>query len=423
MYKKEKLAILGGAPIISKKSLGKFNWPIIDNRILRLVAQQAKQSISIYDRSGIFEKFEENFARYHGLRYAVLSNSGTNAIYSMFVAADLRPGDEVICPAYTFFATVSPLFFTGATPILADCDENGNIDPIEISKLITSRTKAIVVTHMWGLPAQMEQIKCIAKKNKLLLLEDCSHAHGAAIGNKKVGTWGDMAAWSLQGQKIITGGEGGVLCTNNKEFYYRALLLGHYNKRCKNEIPCDHSLYKFAVTGMGLKLRAHPLAIVIANDYLHHLDKWLSIKRVYAGQIIKELSEFTALSAPTISENCQASWYALVWQYHSEKLDNIPIDLFYRALQAEGLVEVDLPSSTCPINNLPLFQKPHQLFPQFYPNKILYKNGQFRKAEKFYRNAIKIPVWINKSDAKTVNLYIDGFKKVLYNYKSLKKLI
>ncbi|MBU1038814.1 DegT/DnrJ/EryC1/StrS family aminotransferase [Patescibacteria group bacterium] len=414
------LALLGGRPIIKNKS--NFNWPIINKEILQIVKKQTKETISIYNRSGIFEKFENRFAEYHNLKYALVGNSGTTSIYTMYVAAGLGKGDEVICPAYTFFATVSPLLFTGATPILADCDENGNINPKEIKNLITSKTKAIVVTHMWGIPAQMEEIKKIAEKNKLLLLEDCSHAHGASINNKKVGSWGNMSAWSLQGQKIITGGEGGIFTTNNPEFYYRALLLGHYNKRCKQEIPSTHPLYKFSVTGMGLKFRAHPLAIAIADYHLQNLDKWLSIKRRYATKLINSLKKYKALQPPIIPKNVLPSWYALVWRYQANQLGNIPINTLYNALQAEGLTEFDLPNSTCPLNKLPLLQNPHLLFPQLYPNKTMYKPEQFPNAEKFYKQAIKLSIWVNPSDKKIIGQYIDGFKKVLHNYRDLQKM-
>ncbi len=138
---KEKLAIFGGPKTIKIKS-PHFIWPPIDKKIEKAVISQLHKSISIYDKSGIFKEFEDKFAKYHKRKYALLCNSGTTAIHSMFVAAGLKEGDEVICPAYTFFATVTPLLFTGAKPILCDIDENGNIDPQEIKKKITKKNKS-----------------------------------------------------------------------------------------------------------------------------------------------------------------------------------------------------------------------------------------------------------------------------------------
>jgi len=193
----------------------RFVWPRIDSNIRQAVLSQLDQSISIYDRSGIIKSFEDEFALYHSLTHALLCNSGTNALHSAYVAMNLHKGDEVLVPSYTFFATVTPLLWTGATPVLCDCDDYGNISIEEIKRKTNKKTRAVVVTHMWGIPCDMENIQAHCKLKKLLLLEDCSHAHGATINGKRVGAFGDLAVWSLQGQKTVTGGEGGILCTNN----------------------------------------------------------------------------------------------------------------------------------------------------------------------------------------------------------------
>jgi perosamine synthetase len=413
-----KLAILGGKKILNKKG-PHFSWPIITKKIEDAVIKQLHTSISIYDRSGIIKSFEDDFSKYHDRKHSLLCNSGTTAIHSMYVAANLNKNDEVICPAYTFFATVSPLLFTGAKPILCDCDENGNIDPEEIVKLITHKTKAVVVTHMWGIPCQMDKIVEICKKNELLLLEDCSHAHGARFKGKLVGSFGDLSAWSLQGPKNVTGGEGGILTTNNSDFYYRALLLGHYNKRCKQEIPAENELSKYSTTGMGLKYRAHPLAVSIASLIFKDLDKTLKIRNRYAKKIITELGKVKGLIPPQIADDIQPSWYALIFQYRKGDLNNLSIEKFYEALKAEGLLEADLPKSTAPLNTLELFKNPGFLFQIYKENPFSYKKGDFPKAEAFYENAIKLPVWTQKVDLDIIKKYIVGFKKVLLNYNQI----
>lgn len=128
----------------------------------------------------------------------------------------------------------------------------------------------------------MDEIVKICKENNLILLEDYSQAHGARYKGKLVETFGDIAAWSLQSPKNVSGGEGGILLTDNEEFYYRTLLLGHYNKRCKQEILKNHPLYKYATTGMGLKYRTHPLAVVIAYRVFKKLEKCLKVKKFFA---------------------------------------------------------------------------------------------------------------------------------------------
>lgn len=407
----EKLAILGGPKTISSEK-ARFNWPKITAEVESVVIAQLHESISIYNRSGIFEEFENRFSNYHNRKRGLLFNSGTSAIYAMYEGLGLGLGDEVICPTYTFFATVSPLMFTGARPVFCDCrSSNGNINPDEIIKNITSRTKAIVVTHMWGVPCEMGIIKEICLQNNLALLEDCSHAHGASFNGQKVGTFGIAAAWSLQGQKIITGGESGILLTDSDEVYYRALLLGHYNKRCKQEIPANYSLADFSQTGFGQKFRAHPLAIAIANQQFSHLDKWITQKSHYAKLFTEELGNYSFLNMPQYISS-QPSWYAFVMLFDETATNGVKIDKFVAALHAEGLIEVDHPYSTCPIYNMPLFCSPEKAIPQLYEYQS-HDEKNFPNAEQFYQRAIKIPVWAFPEDEDVVKAYIRGFNKVI----------
>ncbi|PLX27659.1 cell wall biogenesis protein [Candidatus Parcubacteria bacterium] len=407
---KYKLALFGGQKTILPEK-ARFNWPVITDEVEAVVMKQLHESVSIYNRSGIFEEFENNFADYHGRKKGLLFNSGTSAIYSMFEGIGLGPGDEVICPTYTLFATVSPMMMTGARPVFCDCREDGNINPDEIVKKITAKTKAVIVTHMWGIPCQMDVISEICSQHKLALLEDCSHAHGASYQGRKVGTFGSAAAWSLQGQKIISGGEGGIMLTDTDSIYNRALLLGHYNKRCKQEIPESFQLSGFSQTGFGQKFRAHPLAIAMANQQFSHLDEWVCQKSQFAKQYIAELGSCRFLTMPQFHDS-QPSWYAFVMQYNEASANGVKIEKFVEALQAEGLSEVDMPGSTCPIHNLPLFVAPEQVFPRLYENKQT-NISDFPIAEKFYNLAIKIPVWAFPQDAEVVVAYIKGFQKVI----------
>lgn len=403
------LAIVGGQKTV-EPAKARFEWPRITPEVEEAVLDQLRSSISIYGHSGIFAEFEQKFADYHGVQHALLSNSGTNAIFSMFEGLNLQSGDEVICPTYTFYATISPLMHTGAIAMFCDCVSDGNVNPDEIVHKITPKTKAVIVTHMWGIPCEMDDIVAICQQKGLLLLEDCSHAHGASYKGRKVGTFGDAAAWSLQGQKIISGGEGGIMLTNNPEVFNRALLQGHYNKRCKQQIPSDHPLYRFALTGLGLKFRAHPLAIAIANEQFSHLDDWIRQKQMYASLFANEWQQYPFLLMPQYPDR-QPSWYAFVMQFNESHSNGVTIEQFTKALVAEGLVEVDRPGSTCPCHDLPLFTDPHEVLPRLYQQSIV-QSGQFSNAEAFYRNAIKLPVWAFASDKDLVDKYLEGFHKV-----------
>lgn len=403
-----------------KKKLSRFVWPKIGREEELAVLSQLRETVSIYGKGGIFEKFESAFSVYHSRKYSLLCNSGTTAIHSMFVAANLRSGDEVICPAYTFFATVTPLFFLGATPVLCDCDNNGNIDPEEVVKKITNKTKAIIVTHMWGIPAQMDKIKQICRRHKILLLEDCSHAHGAKFHGQVVGSFGDIAAWSLQGAKLITGGEGGILSMDKKIFYDKALLLGHYNKRCHQEISHRSPLKKYAHTGMGLKYRAHPLAIALAYALFLKFPKASSYRHKYARLAIKKFASALTFTLPPayFDKNISVSWYTFIFLVDSQGKNNIPQKkkkLLTKCHDA-GLVDIDSPDSTVPLNLLPLFQNPKPLFPAYTPGVVKYQAGDFPKAEKFYRSVLKMPLGADQADNKLFKSYLDKLTSILSDF-------
>ncbi|MFA5000120.1 MAG: aminotransferase class I/II-fold pyridoxal phosphate-dependent enzyme [Patescibacteria group bacterium] len=396
-----KLAIFGGNKTIKTKG-PHLSWPRITKSVEMAVIRQLHATISIYNRSGIIKEFEDTFADYHKRRYGLLSNSGTNAIYSMYEGLALGPGDEVICPVYTFFATVSPLMHTGATPIFCDCQADGNINPAEIKKIITPRTKAIMITHMWGIPCNMREIVSICKKHNLRLLEDCSHAHGARDNNKLVGTFGDAA---------ITGGEGGIMLTDDKEIYYRAMLQGHYNKRCKQEIPSDYSLSAFSTTGFGLKFRSHPLAVAIAQEQFSHLNEWLKQRQCYAEKMTSAFNQYSFLNTPQ-TLNKQHGWYAYVMQFDESHSNGVNIDLFTNAILAEGLIEFDRPKSTGTLHRLPIFTEPGKALPRLYQGVQRRIQQSFPVAEQFYKNALKLPVWSFPDEEQMVNLYIKGIVKV-----------
>ncbi|VVB74643.1 UDP-4-amino-4-deoxy-L-arabinose--oxoglutarate aminotransferase [uncultured archaeon] len=412
---KNKLAIKGGPKTINSK-IAHYIWPNISTKTKKAVLNQLNKEISLYVRSGIIEKLETRLSSYFQTKHSLLTSSGTAALHSMYFGGDIQENDEVICPAYTHFATVTPLFQLGATPVLVDCEFDGNIDTSEIESKITQKTKAIVVTHMWGMPCKMDSIVKIARKYGLLLFEDASQAIGATFKGKKVGTFGQAAAFSLQAKKVVTGGEGGVLLTNNDEIYYKALLLGQ-PRRSEIEIPKPHPLHDYALTGMGLKYRIHPLAAAIANQQLDNLDYIMRNRQRVANKLVKELKHLPGIKTPLIQQESKPSWYSFVMQYDSSELDDLPISKFCEALKAEGCKEVSRPNFTPPLSHFALFQNPGKLF-QSYAGKFSYTNKDFPKAERFYNNAIKLPCWYG-TESKFVNLYIEAFKKVIDNYREL----
>lgn len=339
----------------------------------------------------------------------------------MFEALCLQPGDEILCPVYTFFATATPMLQYGAVPIFCDTLEDGNIDPNEILKRQTPKTKAIIVTHMWGLPCRMSEIVANAKSvnGGIKVLEDCSHAHTAMIDGKMVGTWGDMAAWSLQAKKNITGGQAGVFATNSTDYYAHAVSHGHFNKRAKQEVPQDHPLRKFWLTGLGLNLRAHPLAIAMANVQLDGHALAQEYREKYARQLISGLEGIPFLTMPAIDDERKVkhAWYAFVMQFDvSRAPTGLTREKFVQQLnEIAGLSEVDIPNSTGLLHDLPLFTHTAEAIPRFGmpgPWKKSQETREFPNALHFYKTAIKLPVWTRARDEAMVKRYIMGFKQI-----------
>lgn len=163
-------------------------------------------------------QFETEFSNYCGDKYGVATSNGTTALHLALVALGIGAGDEVIVPDITFAATINAVLYTGATPVIVDIEEDGwCIDPNEIEKAITEKTKAIIPVHIYGQPCDMGRIMDIAKKHNLYVVEDCAEAHGATFKGQKVGSFGDIGCFSFFGNKVITTGEGGMCITNNEE--------------------------------------------------------------------------------------------------------------------------------------------------------------------------------------------------------------
>ncbi|MFF0458664.1 DegT/DnrJ/EryC1/StrS family aminotransferase [Nocardia africana] len=411
------LALLGGTPVITETG-PHFSWPPVTDDTAKAVLCQLDDGISIYDRSGVIARLEDALRSYFGVRYAVLTSSGTAALHSMYAACGIGPGDEVIVPAYTFFATVTPLLHLGAIPVLADCDSSGNLDPRDIPRRITDHTKAIVAQHMWGNPAQISSLQSLADVYGVHLLEDGSHAHGAQVGARKVGTFGRASAFSMNGPKPLSAGEGGFVLTDDEYVYYRVLLHGQYNKRCRNEIPTSFGLSRYNVTGMGLKHRIHPMGAAIALEQLGHLDTYLAGRADIAERICEGLDDLRGVVTPWHDSEVRSSWYGLALLYQAEDL-GLPIERFYAALKAEGCAELDRPGSTCPLNLLPLFQEPGPLFPA-HEGKLACRPGDFPQAEQVHRNTLKLPVWHRQEDIPIAMRYVDAIRKVIHHIEELK---
>lgn len=223
---------------------------------------------------------EREFAQFCGANHALATSSGTSSLLVSLIALGLKPGDEVIVPAYTFVATYSACIFAGLVPVLAEIDESLSLDPNDIEKRITPRTKAILPVHMLGNPCNMDEIMKIARKHNLLVLEDSCQAVGASYKGRKVGTIGNIGAFSLNVFKTINSGDGGLVVTNDRNLYERAFGVhdqGHMPSRLGVEVG--------ARSVLGLNFRINEITAAVALAQLSKLDRIVSTLRAKKSKL------------------------------------------------------------------------------------------------------------------------------------------
>lgn len=224
--------------------------------------------------------FEREFATYTGSKYAAAISNGTTALHIALLALGISSGDEVILPTLSYISCANSIRYTGARPVFVDSlPTTWQIDPNDIRKKITSKTKAIMAVHLYGHPCEMDELKSICRKNKLFLIEDCAEALGSMYKNQHVGTFGDVATFSFYGNKTITTGEGGMLVTNNKKLYDLAV-------RLKGQGLAKNREYWHDIVGYNYRMTNICAAIGLAQ--LEQADKIILKKKKIAKLYAKE---------------------------------------------------------------------------------------------------------------------------------------
>jgi dTDP-4-amino-4,6-dideoxygalactose transaminase len=285
-------------------------------------------------RGGLIDKFENRFARLTNSRYALLMNSGTAALHSAYMAVGVKPGDEVLVPTYTWFASAAPILQCGGIPVFCDIDPNTlTLDPDDAARRITKRTRAICVVHVWGNPAALDRLRKLADERGLVLIEDASHAHGATYQDRHVGSWGDVGAFSLQGVKAVSGGEAGIAVTDNPVFYDRMLALGH-NGRALDHVTDEVNVDQM---NLGFKYRPHICAAALVNASLSRLPKLNALRRKNYEILSQELKDCRAVrpidAYPTA---VRGGLLEFIFRYELEHAGGWPREAFVAACRAEG---------------------------------------------------------------------------------------
>lgn len=273
-------------------------------------------------------EFEDRFAQFANVDHAIACCNGTVALHVPLVAMGLGDGDEVIVPSFTYIATANAVKYCGATPVFADClMDTWNVDPADIEKKITSKTKGIIPVHLYGNPCDMDAIMAIAKKYNLFVLEDAAECHGATYKGKKAGSIGDAAIFSFFGNKIITCGEGGMIVTNDK-------ILDSKMRQLKGQGQDPTRKYWF--TEIGYNYRMTNIAAAIGLGQLENIDKHISFRIKVAQWYMEELKDFRDyLQFQEITRGAESVW----WMFSIRLTDRVSVsrDEIMQKMEEKGI--------------------------------------------------------------------------------------
>lgn len=316
----------------------------------------------ISSKGDFISEFENQFARYSRTKHALGVCNGTLALHLALVTLGIGPGDEVIVPTLTYIAAVNAIAYTGATPVFVDSlRETWQIDPADVRRKITSRTKAIMAVHLYGQPCEMDALTQIAKEDHLFLVEDCAESFGAKYNDRLVGTFGDMAAFSFYGNKTITTGEGGMVVTNDDELAERARLFKGQGLAAERE-------YWHEVIGYNYRMTNICAAIGLAQ--LERADEFLSRKRKLAERYQQRLAQLPIELHVEAPNTTHSYWMVSVLVTNPADRDRLRAHLRERGIETRPLFY--------PVHTMPMYATQGPSFPI---------------AEDLARRGINLPSW------------------------------
>ncbi|MCX5641632.1 MAG: DegT/DnrJ/EryC1/StrS family aminotransferase [Candidatus Omnitrophica bacterium] len=334
----EKLAIEGGEAI-NKVSFPK--WPSFEETTIQKAMEPLRAGKVNYWTGEMGVKFENEWAKWNGAKYGITTSNGTSALHTAVAALGIGPGDEVICPSYSFIASSFCILQAGALPVFADVDETHTLDPADIEDKITERTKAIIVVHLYGVVADMDPIMKIAKKHNLFVVEDCAQCFGGIYKGKKTGTIGDAGCFSFcQSKHFTTGGEGGAVITDNEALQWECRSFRDHGYDVKERLRLLELEAKLTYihNRVGFNYRLTEMQSVIGLCELERLDTWNLLNRRKNGRfLIEALKNHPLVLHPPLDtkEQENAFWWA-PFVLDADRL-KVSVKQFVSAMEAEGV--------------------------------------------------------------------------------------
>lgn len=418
------LALLGGPKSIPTPAMDLFRWsevtPEHEAAVLDVLHRGAMSG------TDITRQFEREYATWQTQKFAVAFNTGTAALHTAMWAIGIRAGDEVICQSITYWASILPCFSLGATPLFVDIEPHSLcIDPSKIEARIGPRTRAIVVTHNMGYPTDMDAVTAVARRHQLKVIEDVSHAHGGLYKGRRLGTIGDVAAFSCMSGKSFPIGEGGLLTTDDPDIHERAIAFAHYERYDDAISLPDLAPFRGLPLG-GTKYRMHQMSSAVGRVQLRSYDARVVAIQTAMNRFWDLLEGIPGLLPHRVEASAGSTmggWYNPKGRYVPEELDGLSVTRFCQAVRAEGIdCRPGLPYK--PLHLHPLFHtadvyghgRPTRT--AFATREVREERGSLPIAEGIGKFTYGVP-WFRADDPITIDRYAHAFRKVVLNYRDL----
>jgi UDP-4-amino-4,6-dideoxy-N-acetyl-beta-L-altrosamine transaminase len=385
------LAIEGGEPIRSEPLPYGHQW--IDEDDIASVVEVLKSDWITQGHK--VDEFEAKIAKYCGAKHAVAVSSGTAALHIACAVAGISEGDESITSPITFAATANVMVYCGGKPVFADIREDTlNIDPEEVRKRLSSRTKALLPVDFTGRPADLDEIMAIAKERNLVVIEDAAHALGAEYKGRRIGSLADMTVFSFHPVKHITTGEGGMILTDNEEFYEKLKIFRHHG--IVKDSPNKGSWY-YEIYNPGYNFRLTDFQCALGISQLEKLGRFIQRRTEIAAKYNEAFAEMPEIITPVEKKNTKAVYHLYVLQLQLERLKTGRKHIF-EALRAENI--------GVSVHYIPVHLHP------YYQKEFGYKQGDYPRAERYYERAITLPIFPKMSN-EDVEDVVKAVKKVI----------
>lgn len=404
MSKSSLPAILGGRPAVTLDATAANRWPILTAEDECAVLEVLRHgNLSTHP---VIRELERDYARFAGVPHALAHCNGTAALLAAFFAIGLQPGDEVLVPSATFWASVLPMLWLGAVPVFCESEPARlGLDPADAERRITPRTRAMVVVHLWGMPSRMTELRALADRHGLKIVEDAAHAHGAEWRGEKCGALGDVSVFSLQSGKLAPAGEGGIFLCRDERHFERAACLGDITRII--ELP--GAARRFAATGFGMKTRIAPLSAAVARGQLRHLparNERRNASVIYLSRRLEPLGLHTFLAPGHL----RRVYFEFIVRHDEARLP-LPRDLLVAALRAEGC-EVSAPRYPL-LHQQPFFTEGHfaEILRASTGPAPIYRPEALPLTEAGNATLLKLPSFPS-AEKELLDQYAEAFEKV-----------